>query len=141
MKALFDSSAFAKRYVEEIGSQAVDDICRATTTLGLSVLCAPEIISALNRRVREKLLSRQDYLAAKASLAGDLADVVVINLTPTVIARATFLLETNKLRAMDALHIGCALEWGAGLFVTSDSRQVKAAKRAGLTVKYVGSDE
>ena len=138
MKTLFDSSAFAKRYVEETGSQEVDDICRATTTLGLSVLCAPEIISALNRRVREKQLSRQDYLTAKASLTDDLKDAVVINLTPAVIANATFLLESNKLRAMDALHIGCALEWGAELFVTSDTRQVKAAKRAGLTVKHVG---
>ena len=141
MRALFDSSAFAKRYVEETGSQSVDDTCQATTTLALSVLCAPEIIAALNRRVREKRLSRQDYLSAKNRLSEDVAEAVVINLTPAVIHRATFLLETNTLRALDALHVACALEWGAELFVTADQRQVRAAKKSGLATKYVDADE
>jgi len=54
MKTFFDSSAFAKRVIEEEGSNEVDRICRNTSTLGLSIICIPEIISALNRRVREK---------------------------------------------------------------------------------------
>jgi len=57
MKTLFDSSAFAKRYVEEVGSREVDALCVATSALALSVVCVPEIISALNRRLREKRLS------------------------------------------------------------------------------------
>lgn len=141
MKTLFDSSAFAKRYIEEKGSQEVDDVCRATTTLALSVLCVPEIVSALTRRVRERRLSRQDYLAAKHRLSEDVADVVVINLTPAVVSMATFLLETNDLRAMDALHVACALEWGAELFVSSDQRQVRAAKKSGLATRYIEADE
>ena len=141
MKALFDSSAFAKRYVEEKGSEEVDDICRATTTLGLSVLCVPEIIAALNRRLRERSLFRQDYLSAKSRLSEDVADAVVINLTAAVISRATFLLETNSLRAMDALHIACALEWGAELFVSSDHRQVRVAKKSGLATRYIQGGE
>ena len=141
MKTLFDSSAFVKRYVEEEGSQAVDGICRGATTLALSVLCVPEIISALNRRLREGSLSRQGYLSAKSHLSEDVADVVVVNLTPAVVSRATFLLETNILRAMDALHIACALEWGAELFVSADARQIRAAKRSGLVTRHVGGGE
>lgn len=137
MKTLLDSSAFAKRYVEENGSQAVDDICQATTVLAISIICVPEIISALNRRLREKRLSPKEYLAAKSRLAEDVADVVVVNLTSTVISRSTFLLESNDLRAMDALHIACALEYGAELFVTADQRQVRAAKKCGLSVRYI----
>jgi predicted nucleic acid-binding protein len=38
---------------------------------------------------------------------------------------------------MDALHIGCALEWEAELFVSSDKRQILAAKKAGLKVVSV----
>ena len=137
VKTFFDSSAFAKRYVEEKGSQEVDDICRVTTTLALSVLCVPEIMSALTRRLRERHLTRQDYLAAKNRLSDDVADAVVINLTPAVISRAGFLLETNALRAMDALHVACALEWGAELFVSSDRRQIRAARKSGLTARCV----
>lgn len=137
MKTFFDASTFAKRYVEENGSQLVDDICQEASELSLSVLCVPEIISALNRRIREKRLSRQDYIAVKQSLSDDVRDAVIINLTPEVIATSASLLEASPLRAMDALHIACALESGADLFVSSDKRQITAARKAGLETKYV----
>ncbi|MDI6774990.1 MAG: type II toxin-antitoxin system VapC family toxin [Verrucomicrobiota bacterium] len=137
MKTLFDSSAFAKRYIEEAGSQAVDDVCQRTTALALSVLCAPEIISALNRRVREKRLSRQDYFSAKSRLSADVADAVVIELTPDVVSRSIFLLETHDLRTLDAIHVACALEWGAEEFVSADERQVKAAHKSGLKTTFI----
>ncbi len=141
MKTLFDSSAFAKRYVEESGSKTVDEICQHTTMLALSVLCVPEIISALNRRVRENALSRQDYLAAKSQLSADIADAVVIELTPTVITRAIMLMESSDLRTMDAMHVACALEWGAELFVSADERQVRAARKSGLTTTFISSGQ
>ena len=137
MKTFFDSSAFAKRYVEEIGSQLVDDICLNAKIISLSVICAPEIISALNRRVREKSLSPQDYFTIKQHLSDDVRDAVIVNLLPEVIVASTKLLETSPLRAMDALHVACALVWGAELFVSSDKRQIAAAKKAGLKIKFV----
>ncbi|NVM25641.1 MAG: type II toxin-antitoxin system VapC family toxin [Desulfobacterales bacterium] len=137
MKTFFDASTFAKRYVEENGSQLVDDICQEASELCLSVICVPEIISALNRRIREKRLSHQDYVTVKQHLSDDVRDAVIINLTPEVIATSTSLLEASPLRAMDALHIACALESGADLFVSSDKRQITAARKAGLQTKYV----
>jgi predicted nucleic acid-binding protein len=137
VKTFFDASTFAKRYVEENGSQLVDDICQEASELSLSVLCVPEIISALNRRIREKRLSREDYIAVKQSLSDDVRDAVIINLTPEVIATSTSLLEASPLRAMDALHIACALESSADLFVSSDKKQIAAARKAGLETKYV----
>ena len=137
MKTFFDSSAFAKRYVEEIGSQLVDDICLNAKIVSLSVICAPEIISALNRRVREKSLSLQDYLTIKQHLSDDVRDAVIVNLLPEVIVTSTKLLEASPLRAMDALHVACALVWHAELFVSSDKQQITAAKKAGLKIKFV----
>lgn len=141
MKTLFDSSAFAKRYIEEAGSQVVDDICQRATTLALSVLCVPEIISALNRRLREKRLTRQDYLTAKSRLSADVADALVIELTPEVVSRSILLLETSELRTLDAIHVACALEWGAEVFVSADQRQVKAARRSGLKTTFTEAGE
>ncbi|GMT47179.1 MAG: hypothetical protein IEMM0007_0745 [bacterium] len=137
MKTFFDSSAFAKRYVEEEGSQIVDDICRETTELSLSVICVPEILSALNRRIREKRLSQRDYARIKQHFSDDVRDAVIINLIPEVIATSTKLLEASPLRAMDALHVACAIVWRADLFVSSDKQQVAAAGKAGLKIKYV----
>lgn len=137
MKTFFDASAFAKRYVEENGSQLVDDICREATELSLSVICVPEIISALNRRMRENRLARGEYSKIKEHLSDDVRDVVIINLIPEVIAASTGVLERSPLRAMDALHVACALIWGAELFVSSDKQQIAAAKKAGLKTRYV----
>ncbi len=46
-------------------------------------------------------------------------------------------LEISPVRAMDALHVACALEWGADVFASSDDRQLKAAKKAGLTTQPI----
>lgn len=137
MKTFFDSSSFAKRYIEEKGSQLVDNICQEASDLSISVICIPEIISALNRRVRERSLSRKDYTIIKRALSEDVRDILIINLTDDVISSSTKLLEKYSLRAMDALHISCALEWGAGLFVSSDKKQIHAAEQAGLPTKLV----
>lgn len=137
MRTFFDSSSFAKRYIEEKGSQWVDNICQDASYLSVSVICIPEIVSALNRRVRERSLSQKDYHTIKRALSDDIRDILIINLTEEVISTSTKLLETYPLRAMDALHISCALEWSADLFVSSDKRQIHAAGQAGLQTKFV----
>ena len=98
----------------------------------------PEIISGLNRRLREGFLSKRGYRKAKTQLLDDVHDATVIQLTPSIISHSVKLLENNVLRAMDAFHIACALEWAADLFVTSDKRQLMAAKNAGLLAEFIG---
>ncbi len=77
MRVFFDSSAFAKRYINENGSDTVERICANAADLGLSIISVPEIVSALNRRIREKCLSQQQYKQAKDRLSKEIADVTV----------------------------------------------------------------
>ena len=137
MKTFFDSSAFAKRYVEERGSQVVDSLCQEATEVALSVLCVPEIISALNRRVREGLVTDREYAKVKQDLSEDIRDAAIVNLVPQVVSTCTKILEASPVRAADALQIACALEWETELFVSADKRQISAAKKAGLHTKLV----
>ena len=137
MKTFFDSSAFAKRYIDEEGSDTVEQLCEEATALALSVICAPEIVSALNRRLRGGSLSRSQYREAKGRLSAEVADATIVNLVPAVVADAIRILETNAVRAMDALHVACAIRWNAELFVSSDERQVRAARKAKLRTKKV----
>ena len=137
MRAFFDSSAFAKRFVEEPGSQEVEELCAKATELALSVVCGLEIISALNRRLREQNLTRYEYARTKERLAQDVRDAAIINLTTPVIRSSIVVLETSTVRTLDALHIACALEWGAELFVSADQRQIAAAKGVGLETRRV----
>ena len=137
MKTYLDSSSFAKRFVEEEGSDKVEALCCQATELGLSVICVPEVVSALNRRRRERTLTRTHYDEAKQRLLDDVRDADIVNLTPSVIGSAIRLLEVSPVRAMDALHVACALEWAAELFASSDDRQLKAAKKAGLKTQKI----
>ena len=137
MRTCVDSSAFAKRFIEESGSAEIEEVCARATELGLSALCVPEIISALNRRRREGSLTKAQYRQAKQRLVSDVRDADIIQLTPDVVASSIEVLESTPLRGMDALHIACAVEWGAELFVSSDKAQLTAAKKAGLSVKAI----
>jgi len=137
VKTYLDSSAFAKRFVDEAGSDKVEDTCAQASELGLSAICVPEIVSALNRRRRERALTKDQYAEATRCLIDDVRDANIINLTVPVIGSAITVLEASPIRAMDALHIACALEWGAQLFVSSDKTQLTAAKRAGMIIRKV----
>ena len=137
MKTFLDSSAFAKRFVDEAGSDKVEAACEQASELGLSVICVPEIISALNRRRRERSVTATQYAEAKQRLLEDVRDADIINLAVPVVGSAIGVLEESPVRAMDALHIACALEWGAQLFVSSDKKQLSAARRAGMKTRAV----
>jgi len=138
MKLAVDSSAFAKRYVQEVGSDKLDRFLESASELAFCVILVPEIISGLNRRLRERILTIEDYRAVKKQLMDDIHDATVLQITPSVISRSVKLLEGNFLRALDALHVACALEWQADLFVTADRRQFMAATNTGLHTKYIG---
>ncbi len=138
MRLSADSSAFAKRYVKETGSDQLYQILQDATELALCVILVPEITSALNRRKREGSLSPDKYNLAKKQLLNDVSDATILQITPSVVLQSMKLLEANTLRAMDAQHIACAIEWQADLFVTSDKNQFEAAVNAGITSELVG---
>ncbi len=137
MISFFDSSAFAKRFIEETGSDEIDKICYDSESIAVSSICFPEIISALNRRLRESSISKKDYLLIKERLIEEFEHIEIINVVPEVIAKSIMLLEKNSLRTLDAIHIASALILKPDLFVSADKRQILAAKKAGLKVKLV----
>lgn len=139
MNAFFDSSALAKRYILEPGSDRVDAILLAASSLGVSVICLPEVVSALRRRHRERKLSQSQYLKARQALFDDIEGASVVNITPPVVLRAVELLERWPLRSSDSLHVACAAEWSADLFVSADERQCAAARRYGLQVEQLSA--
>jgi len=135
LNVFLDSSALAKRYVQESGSDRVEEILFAASSLAVSVVCVPEVVSAVCRRRREGKLSRQQYRKAKQSLFEDLADSNILNVTDDVVQRAVELLEGRPLRSADSLHVASAAEWHADLFVSADERQCAAARGYGLQVE------
>jgi len=135
LNIFLDSSALAKRYVQEAGSDRLEEILFSASSLGVSVICLPEVVSALCRIRRERKLSQPQYLNAKQALFEDIDDTSVVNVTDQVVARAIELLERWPLRSSDSLHVASAAEWAADLFVSADARQCAAARAYGLQVE------
>jgi uncharacterized protein len=137
MRVFFDSSAFAKRYVREAGTDIVLAWCEQATELCLSGIALPEIVSAFCRLLRENRVSPDQYHYLKTMLMVDITDAAICDLTPEVIRHAIIGLEKNVLRGMDALPLGSALALNVDLFVSADARQCAAAAQAGLKVIQV----
>lgn len=137
MRVFFDASAFAKRYVEEQGSEQVLQWCDRSTELALSVVVVPELISAFCRLRREGRVSPAQYALLKEQLLLDITDALIVDTSPPVLRHAVLALEGHVLRGMDAIHVGAAVECRAQAFVTSDRRQAGAAQAMGLEVVVV----
>jgi len=139
VKLFFDTSAFIKRYVDEPGSDRVLNLTSKAEELGLSVLVLPESISTLRRLLRENLMAETDYHALKDAILTDLDDADLCDMTSSVLKHTVTCLERSPLRALDAVHIGSALVYQPDLFISADSRQIKAAEREGLRVEDLSS--
>lgn len=135
MRLFLDTLAFVKRYVDEPGSNRVLELMALAETLGLCVLVLPEAISTLRRLVREGRLSTNDYAAMKDAMLCDVGGADICDLTPAALEHSIVCLERQTLRALDAIHIGCAQVYQPDLFVSADRRQCEAARNEGLPVE------
>lgn len=139
MNVFLDSSALAKRYIQESGSDRIEEILTSASSLCISVICLSEVVSALCRRLREGKLTQRQYLRAKRALFEDIEDASIVGVTDQVVARAVELLEGWPLRPSDSLHVASAAEWSAELFVSADERQCAAARAYGLHLEELSS--
>jgi len=135
MRLFFDSSAIVKRYRAEPSSAAVESFWQNSEVLGICTITMTEVIAALNRAVREKALSLQQYGAAKLAFDSDIAECEMVGLQSGVILRAIRVLEMWPLRSADAIQVASAQLWGADVFLSADRRQCAAARGAGLKVE------
>jgi hypothetical protein len=137
MRVFFDSSALAKRYVEEAGTREVLAWCERATEVAVSAIAVVEIIGAFKRLARERRLDNGQFVRSKGDFLADLADMRVYDVSPRVIDRAVAALEAKPLRALDALHVGSAVVHGCDVFVSADARQCAAAAHLELAVAQV----
>jgi uncharacterized protein len=138
MRIFLDASALAKRYLVEPGTESVVELCRQAEEIILSSICVVEVISGLNRLKREKKLAAKQYDQLKESLAADVSQATILDLSPPIISTAVSCLEHSALRAMDAIHVASAKESVCDLFVSGDDRQCHAARLLRMKVQRVG---
>jgi len=137
LKTYFDTSAFIKRYILEQGSEQIPLILTKASALALSALSLPEMISALTRLKHEEKLTVHLYQTIKNKIYDDLIDIILYPITPAVLTLATEIIEHNKVKTLDAIHIASASVWMCDYFVSADKSQIATAEQVGLKIIYI----
>lgn len=139
-----DSSALAKRYVSEIGSDWIQEIT-APSSLNLLIIARitwVEVTSALARREREGHLSTDTISRALDTLRYDVdTQYQVVELDQALAEVAGQLVMQHPLRAYDAVQLAsaqriqsafAAVEAPPFTFLTADDRLLAVAQSEGL---------
>ncbi|SRR6266511_745956 len=108
----FDSSALVKRYAREVGTAWTIGLFRPPTAnrIYLARITSVEVVSALTRRVRAGKLDQKSAARAVARFRRAFAGRCrKIEITETLIERATSLAEKHTLRGYDAIQLAAAL--------------------------------
>ncbi len=139
MSTYFDTSAFAKRYIAEAGSDRVDAFLAShDDDCVISPLVAAEFESILQRLMRQGLMGADFAVQARRHLSADLSGALWA-MQPFEVAsfqRAIGLLRElgTPLATLDALHLACAIELRCAGLATCDHQLARAAAASGLLV-------
>jgi len=137
-----DTSALAKLYLREPGSDEFNALVEGRTDLIVSELTVTELVSVLTRLSREGVISRGVVGRIQHGVLGRLDDGTYqrVEATRGTHRRAEHLLmhlTRIPLRAADALHLALAMSAQAPSFASFDGRLITAARAVGL-VTYPG---
>ncbi len=147
MNLFFDTSGLAKRYIVEVGSAWVKNICSPLSgnNIFIAEITVLEITSAIVRRRRGGSLTTADAQAALAQFDVDLTNVYFVSeVVSTRLAEARRFAEIYGLRSLDAIQLAVAVrlnreQTAAGLpvitLVSADAELLDAARVEGLLVE------
>jgi len=142
-----DTSALVKRYVGEVGTIWVRRTLARPVRHGIytALLAQPEVLSALQRKVRDRTLAATEAPRLARRVQRHFArHYRLVAITPARVVQANTLVQRYPLRAYDALHLACALavwetlqQYGLPppLFVAADDALLAAANAEGFPVE------
>jgi len=108
-----DSSAVVKRYVNETGSNFVDNLAdlKSGNIILLARITRVEVTAAIARRLKNKSITTADAQNALAAFQHDLTNnYLTVEITPVLLSSAMGLATKHALRDYDAVQPAAALE-------------------------------
>lgn len=142
-----DSSAIVKRYVNEIGSNYVDNLANSKSgnIILLARITRVEFAAAVARRLKSGSIIATDAQNALAAFQHDLTNnYFTVEITPLLLSAAVTLATKHALRGYDAVQLAATLEASDerianGLapltLVSADTELNNAAQAEGLNVE------
>ncbi len=146
-----DSSAIVKRYVNEIGSNYVDNLAESKSgnIILLARITRVEFAAAVARRLKSGSIIATDAQNALAAFQHDLTNnYFTVEITPLLLSAAVTLATKHALRGYDAVQLAATLEASDerianGLapltLVSADTELNSAAQAEGLNVENLNN--
>lgn len=109
----FDSSAIVKRYVNERGSNFVDNLAdvQSGNIIFLARITRVEVAAAVARRLKNGSVTTADAQNALAAFQHDLTNnYFTVEITPVLLTVAMSMATKHALRGYDAVQLAAALE-------------------------------
>jgi len=132
----FDNSALIKRYVQEKGSNIVDNLMESADEIFISATTRIESISAGRRLLEERSLSKSDFNVFKDNLASDFPFFTVVDFSEYIEKKAIELIEKYQIKTLDAIQLACCLAVKEDIdhFITSDVKLARTASDVGIDI-------
>ena len=132
-----DTSALIKLYIEEAGSSDIKSLLQESDAVVVCRIAWAEAFAALSRRAREVPEDASLVEQAKAALAIDWPQFVVLDIDQRLVELAGEYADTFALRGYDSIQLAAAFEAGRIsqsklFFACYDIRLNKAAKLLGM---------
>ena len=136
--AYFDTSALLKNYMRETGSARVRALLTSYKLLS-SAITPVELQTAVQRRHREREITRSNYNSVVSRVAIDRSYWQLVEVVPQVLSKAEELVMTENVRTLDAIHIASAMIIQDSFptrvpFISADERQLATAQNCKLSV-------
>lgn len=131
-----DTSALAKWYVNETGSEEVEAFLREACPVYISLLTKVEMTSLMGRRTRDGQLVPETQARVLATFEGD---IIAGHLVILPLSSETFLIAESLLGAhpeiplvtLAAFHLGVMHAAGIDVLATADEIMARAAEASG----------
>jgi uncharacterized protein len=110
VRTYFDTSALAKRYVRESGTEAVLGKCWEADEIVISAICLPELVSAFNPLRREGSITSEPHSSLKRGAIADFRAARFVEISPAVL-QETSTLPRVRTAWCDGGDIATASRW------------------------------
>ena len=129
MRVFVDTSALFKKYVAESGSDAFEQVLAEAAEIAVSPVTWIEMHAAVERRLRDRTLSRAQADWLRAEAGKDFTYYLQVVWNQNLERKAVELIRRYALRTLDAVQLASGVLSEAELFVTSDRKLYTEARR------------
>ncbi len=137
MRAFVDTSSLIKKYIVEKGSEKLDAQLEAITEIIISPIYLLEINSAIERRLLEKTLTNLQAVWIRSEIKKDFQFFSRVLWNDNLEQKALEIIHKYHLKTLDSLQLASCCLSKTDIFITSDKKLFKTAKKELKNAKFI----